>query len=160
MFKPDCKVFEERREIFFNKLNGKAAIIPSSNLVRHHADCEYPFRQDSNFWYLTGFDEPDSIALFLSHKPKGERFILFVAPKDILSEVWHGFRWGIEGAEREFKADVAHSINDFKNLLPVYISDTEEIVYSIGKHTKIEKIVLEIFSQQLEASSRLSLIHI
>ena len=48
MFKPDCKVFEERREIFFKKLNGKAAIIPSSCLVKHHADCEYPFRQDSN----------------------------------------------------------------------------------------------------------------
>ena len=154
MFKPDSKVFEERREIFLEKLNGKAAIIPSSSLVRHHADCEYPFRQDSNFWYLTGFDEPDSIALFLSHKPKGERFILFVAPKDILSEVWHGFRWGIEGAEREFKADKAHSISDFKDLLPVYISDSEEIVYSIGKHTKIEKTVLEIFSQQLEARSR------
>ena len=154
MFKANTKVFEERREIFLRKLNGKAAVIPSSCLVKHHADCEYPFRQDSNFWYLTGFDEPDSIALFLSNKPKGERFILFVAPKDIISEVWHGFRWGIEGAEREFKADKAHSINDFKRLLPSYIKDSEEIVYSIGKHSKIEKIVLEIFSQQLEARSR------
>ncbi len=157
MFIPNHKVFEERREIFLNKLNGRAAIIPSSNLVKHHADCEYPFRQDSNFWYLTGFDEPDSIALFLSHKPKGERFILFVNPKDIISEVWHGFRWGIEGAEKEFKADKAHSINDFKNLLPHYISNSEEIVYSIGKHSKIEKIVLEIFSQQLEARSRVGI---
>ena len=56
MFKPENKVFEERREIFLNKLNGKAAIIPGASLVKHHADCEYPFRQDSNFWYLTGFD--------------------------------------------------------------------------------------------------------
>ena len=99
MFKPDNKVFEERREIFLNKLDGKAAIIPGANLVKHHADCEYPFRQDSNFWYLTGFDEPDAIALFLSHKPKGEQFIMFVAPKDVTSEVWNGFRWGLEGAE-------------------------------------------------------------
>ncbi len=157
MLKPNTKVFEKRREIFLRKLNGKAAIIPSSCLVKHHADCEYPFRQDSNFWYLTGFDEPDAIALFLSNKPKGERFILFVAPKDIMSEVWHGFRWGIEGAEREFKVDKAHSINDFKRLLPTYIEDSEEIVYSIGKHSKIEKIVLEIFSQQLEARSRLGI---
>ncbi len=157
MLKPNIEVFEERREIFLEKLNGKAAIIPSSNLVKHHADCEYPFRQDSNFWYLTGFDEPDSIALFLSHKPKGERFILFVAPKDIISEVWHGFRWGIEGAERDFKADKAHSIHEFRDLLPTYIGDSEEIVYSIGKHLKIEKIVLEIFSQQLEARSRVGI---
>ncbi len=110
MFKQDNKVFEERREIFLNKLDGKAAIIPGANLVKHHADCEYPFRQDSNFWYLTGFDEPDAIALFLSHKPKGERFIMFVAPKDVISEVWQGFRWGLEGAEKEFKADKAHEL--------------------------------------------------
>ncbi len=157
MFRPNVKVFQERREIFLKKLDGKVAIIPSSSLVKHHADCEYPFRQDSNFWYLTGFDEPDSIALFLSHKPKGERFILFVAPKDIISEVWHGFRWGIEGAEREFKADKAHSIKDFEALLPSYIGNSEEIVYSIGKNSKIEKIVLEVFSQQLEASSRVGI---
>ncbi len=157
MFKTNTEIFEERREIFFKKLNGKAAIIPSSSLVRHHADCEYPFRQDSNFWYLTGFDEPDAIALFLSSKPKGERYILFVAPKDIISEVWHGFRWGIEGAETEFKADIAHSINDFKSLLPAYIGDSEEIVYSIGKHSKIEKIVLETYTQQIEARSRVGI---
>jgi Xaa-Pro aminopeptidase len=54
MFKTNNKVFEERREIFLDKLDGKAAIIPGAKLVKHHADCEYPFRQDSNFWYLTG----------------------------------------------------------------------------------------------------------
>jgi len=154
MFKLDNKVFEKRREIFLNKLDGKAAIIPGANLVKHHADCEYPFRQDSNFWYLTGFDEPDAIALFLSHKPKGERFIMFVAPKDVISEVWHGFRWGLEGAEKEFKADKAHSITELRDLLPRYINGSDELVFSIGKHPIIEKIVLEIFSQQLENRSR------
>ena len=155
MSEPNNKVFEERREIFLEKLGGKAAIIPGANLVKHHADCEYPFRQDSNFWYLTGFDEPDAIALFLSHKPKGERFILFVAPKDVISEVWHGFRWGIEGAEKEFNADKAHSINELKDLLPGYLSGSDELVFSIGKHALIEKTLLEIFSQQLENRSRL-----
>ena len=87
MLNPNHNVFEKRREKFLDKLGGKAAIIPGAKLVQHHADCEYPFRQDSNFWYLTGFDEPDAIALFLSHKPKGERFIMFVAPKDVISEV-------------------------------------------------------------------------
>ena len=154
MFKPNNIVFEERREIFLNKLNGEAAIIPAANLVKHHADCEYPFRQDSNFWYLTGFDEPDAIAVFLSHKPKGERFILFVSSKDVISEVWHGYRWGLEGAEKVFKADKAHSIDDLKNLLPSYIKGSEALVFSIGKHPKVEKIVLDIFSKQLENSSR------
>ena len=128
MLKPDNSVFKERREIFLNKLGGKAAIIPGANLVKHHADCEYPFRQDSNFWYLTGFDEPDAIALFLSHKPKGERFIMFVAPKDVISEVWHGFRWGLDGAEKVFKADKAHSTNELKDLLPSYINGSDEVI--------------------------------
>ncbi len=157
MFTPNKKVFEKRREIFLDKLCGKAAIIPGAKLVQHHADCEYPFRQDSNFWYLTGFDEPDAVALFLSHKPKGERFILFVAPKDVLSEVWHGFRWGLDGAEKEFNADKAHSINELKDLLPDYINGADELVFSIGKHPFIEKIILEIFSKQLENRSRLGI---
>ena len=80
---------------------------------------------------------------------------MFVAPKDVISEVWNGFRWGVEGAEKEFKADKAHSINDFKELLPNYIKDSDDLVFSIGKHQAIEKIVLEIFTQQLENLSRL-----
>ena len=87
-------------------------------------------------------------------RPKGERFIMFVAPKDVISEVWHGFRWGLKGAEKEFKADKAHSINELRDLLPTYINGSDELVFSIGKHPKIEKIVLEIFSQQLEIRSR------
>ena len=157
MFNPNNRIFKERREIFFNKLDGKAAIIPGANLVKHHADCEYPFRQDSNFWYLTGFDEPDAVALFLSHKPKGERFILFVAPKDVVSEVWHGFRWGLQGAENEFLADKAHSIYDLKDLLSNYLNGADEIVFSIGKNLKIEKIVLDIFTKQLESRSRVGI---
>jgi len=157
MLKHHTDIFKERREIFLNKLNGKSAIIPSANLVQHHADCEYPFRQDSNFWYLTGFDEPDALALFLSHKPKGERFILFVSPKDIISEVWHGFRWGLEGAENEFKADKAHSIKDLKEILPDYLKGSEDLVFSIGKNPQIEQIVLEIFKKQLESRSRVGI---
>jgi Xaa-Pro aminopeptidase len=157
MFKSSNKVFEERRKIFLDKLDGKAAIIPGANLVTHHADCEYPFRQDSNFWYLTGFDEPNAVALFLSHKPEGEKFILFVSPKDVISEVWHGFRWGLKGAEEVFKADKAHSINELRDLLPGYLNGSDELVFSIGKNPLIEKIVLEIFSQQLENRSRLGI---
>ena len=154
MFDLNLEVFENRRDIFLSKLDGRAAIIPGASLVRHHADCEYPFRQDSNFWYLTGFDEPDAIALFLSHKPIGERFILFVSPKDVISEVWHGFRWGTKGAEEKFRADKSHSIDEFQELLPRYINGSDEIIFSIGKHSKIEPIVLGVLSKQVESRSR------
>ena len=148
------KVFQKRRQNFLSKLSGKAAIIPAANLVKHHADCEYPFRQDSDFWYLTGFDEPDAIALFLSHKPRGERFILFVNPKEPISEVWQGFRWGIDGAEKVYKADKAHPITEFKKILPNYLEGSDEIIFSVGKHPKVEQIILDIWSRQIDKLSR------
>ena len=64
-------VFHRRRDSFLSGLGSYAAIVPAGELVTHHADCEYPFRQNSDFWYLTGFDEPNAVALFLPHKPKG-----------------------------------------------------------------------------------------
>ena len=154
MYQFDSQVFYKRRQEFLSKLNGKAAIIPSASLVQHHADCEYPFRQNSNFWYLTGFDESDSIALFLSHKNEGEKFILFVNPKDSISEVWHGFRWGLDGAKEVFKADRSHSIKDFESLLPNYLKGADELVFSVGKNKRIESILLDIWSKQLEDLSR------
>ena len=71
----DLSVFRRRRDIFLSHLGTYAGIIPASELVTHHADCEYPFRQNSDFWYLTGFDEPNAVALFLPHKPKGEQYV-------------------------------------------------------------------------------------
>ena len=154
MIKKDMQIYLDRREKFLSKLGSKAAIIPGADLVTHHADCEFPFRQDSDFWYLTGFDEPNAVALFLSHKAPGERFILFVNPKEVISEVWHGFRWGTEGAQAEFKADKAFPIDKFKAMLPELLEGASEIVFSVGRHPKIEPIVLDIWKKQLENSSR------
>ena len=151
----DTKVFQDRRNNFLSKLDGKAAIIPGAKLVQHHADCEYPFRQESNFWYLTGFDEPDAIALFLSHKPKGERYILFVHPKNIESEVWNGFRWGTNGAEEIFKADKSHPISEFEKELAHYLMGADEIVFSVGKYPKIEHIVLNYWAKQIDNYSKI-----
>tara|TARA_Y100000589_G_scaffold42631_1_gene35756 strand:- start:491 stop:1816 length:1326 start_codon:yes stop_codon:yes gene_type:complete len=157
MYQFDPQVFRERRGHFLKRINNKAAIIPGAKLVKHHADCEYPFRQDSDFWYLTGFDEPDSVALFLAHKPEGERFILFVNEKEALSEVWHGFRWGTNGAEEVFKADKAHPINQLAEKLPNYLEGADEIIFSIGKNQEIEEIILSLWSKQLEKYSRLGI---
>ena len=154
MKKLDNQIFQDRRKSFLSKLNGRAAIIPGAKLVQHHADCEYPFRQESNFWYLTGFDEPDAIALFLSHKPMGERYILFVHPKNIESEVWHGFRWGTTGAENVFKADKSHPISEFEKELPNYLMGADEIVFSVGKFPEIENIVLNLWAKQIDNYSR------
>ena len=155
MYQFDFQVFQERRSNFLKKINGKAAIIPGAELVKHHADCEYPFRQNSDFWYLTGFDEPDSVALFLAHKPEGERFILFVNEKNAISEVWQGHRWGTCGAEEFFKADKSHPIQQLAEKLPDYLKGADEIIFTIGKSQKIEPIILDLWANQLDNFSRL-----
>ena len=116
----DSSVFHRRRDSFLAGLGSYAAIVPAGELVTHHADCEYPFRQNSDFWYLTGFDEPNAVALFLPHKPKGEQYVLFVLPKESAAEVWTGFRWGTKGVIDNFDVDIAHSLNELPSLLAHY----------------------------------------
>ncbi len=147
-------IFKKRRKRFFDQLEGHAAIIPAAKMVVHHADCDFPFRQDSDFWYLTGFDEPDAVALFLPHRPKGERYVLFVLPKESNFEVWNGFRWGVEGVQTSFDVDIAHPLNEFPTLLGNYLEGADGISFRIGRHLNIETIVLKVWAEQLDRASR------
>ena len=147
-------VFAERRTRFVLALGGAAAVIPAAPLAVHHADCEWPFRQNSDFWYLTGFDEPDAVALFLPHRPEGERFVLFVQPKEPSAEVWNGFRWGCEGAVEQFGADLAHPRSELAQRLPEYLSGAEGIAFRVGKHPAVEPLVLQAWAGQLDRAPR------
>ena len=150
----DPSTFAQRRGRFFAQLGGAAAVIPAAPLAVHHADCEWPFRQNSDFWYLTGFDEPEAVALFLPHRPEGERFVLFVAPKEPSAEVWHGFRWGCEGAVAEFGADLAHPRQELAQRLPGYLKGAEGIAFRVGKHPQVEPLVLAAWAGQLDRAPR------
>ncbi len=147
-------IFQERRKRFLDLLGGNAAIIPAANMVTHHADCDFAFRQDSDFWYLTGFDEPDAVALFLPYRPEGEQYVLFVLPKEPSIEVWNGFRWGVEGALNTFAVDIAHSLDQFSQLLGPYLEGAEGISFRIGRHLKIETIVLNTWAEKLDIAPR------
>ncbi|MCP9891311.1 aminopeptidase P N-terminal domain-containing protein [Cyanobium sp. Aljojuca 7D2] len=150
----DLSIFAQRRTRFFELLGEAAAVIPAAPLVTHHADCEWPFRQNSDFWYLTGFDEPDAVALFLPHRPEGERFVLFVAPKEPSAEVWNGFRWGTEGAVAAFGADLAHPRSELEQRLPHYLKGAEGIAFRVGRHPKVEPLVLAAWAGQLDRAPR------
>ncbi len=136
-------------------LGEMAAVIPAASLVTHHADCEYPFRQNSDFWYLTGLDEPDAVALFLPHRGDGERFILFVHPKEPDVEVWSGSRCGTEVAVSQYGADVAHPLHELPRLLDGYLIGATGIAFRVGKHPKIEPLVLKAWGEQLDKASRI-----
>ena len=144
----------ERRQRFLDLLGGAAAVIPAAPLVTHHADCEWPFRQNSDFWYLTGFDEPDAVALLLPHRPEGERFVLFVQPREPGAEVWTGRRWGTEGAIEHFGADLAHPLESLEELLPHYLNGAEGIAFRVGHHPSVEPLVLKAWAGQLDRQAR------
>ena len=150
----DPSTFAQRRQRFFAQLGEAAAVIPAAALVTHHADCEWPFRQNSDFWYLTGFDEPEAVALFLPHRPEGERYVLFVQPREASAEVWNGFRWGTEGAVEEFGADLAHPRSELEQRLPDYLRGAEGIAFRVGKHPKVEPLVLAAWAAQLDRAPR------
>ena len=150
----DPSIHANRRQRFLDQLGAAAAVIPAATLATHHADCEFPFRQDSDFFYLTGFDEPDAVALLLPHRPEGERFVLFVHPKDPAAEVWTGFRWGTEGAVERYGADIAHPLDQLSALLPGYLEGAEAIAFRVGRHPAVEPLVLSAWGRQLDSYAR------
>jgi Xaa-Pro aminopeptidase len=146
-------VFADRRDRFLHRLGGVAAVIPAAPLVTHHADVEHAFRQNSDFWYLSGFDEPGAVALFLPHRPDNP-FVLFVPPRDPAAEVWNGFRWGVEGAVERFGADLAHPISELAERLGEYLEGAEGIAFRVGRHPQIEPLVLGAWARQLDRAPR------
>ena len=147
------EVFADRRDRFLHRLGHGAAVIPAAPLRTHHADVEHAFRQDSDFWYLTGFDEPDAVALFLPHQPE-HPFVLFVAPRETKAEVWNGFRWGCEGAVATFGACLAHPLAELAERLPGYLQGAEGIAFRVGRHPRVEPLVLQTWAHQLDRAPR------
>ncbi len=85
------------------------AVFPAARELIRSNDTTFPFRQDSDFYYLTGFPEPDALAVLISGEP--ERFVLFTRPRDPKQETWTGRRHGPEGAREVFGADEAFPLN-------------------------------------------------
>jgi hypothetical protein len=108
--------FLARRAAFMEQLGDTIAVIPAGKMQVRNDDVEHAFRQNSDFFFLTGFSEPDSIAVFdPSHAT--QRYTLFVRPRDPELEAWNGRRAGTEGAEERFGADAAYTLDAFDTWL-------------------------------------------
>src|SRR3989338_11389650 len=101
-------------------------ILPSASETIRSGDTVYSFRQQSDFYYLTGFDEPEAV-MVLAPKRKAGEYILFNRLRDRDREIWDGPRAGQEGAKKHFQADQAFPIDDFTKMLPGLLADREEI---------------------------------
>ena len=138
----DRREFQQRRQQVMEKIGNGTAIFRSAPMVVMHNDVEYTYRQDSDFFYLTGFNEPDAVAILAPHHPE-HQFILFVQPKDPEKETWTGYLHGVEGAKEIFAADEAYSIEELDEKLPQYLEKAERIYYHLGRDKTFNTNVLK-----------------
>jgi len=130
----DRTEFARRRRQFMRIIGKDAiAILPAAPVRHRNGDIEYAYRQDSHFHYLTGFPEPDAVAVLCPGRPQGE-YLLFVRERDALRESWDGARAGTEGAVELYAADDAFPIADIDEILPGLLEQRSKIFYSMGTH--------------------------
>jgi Xaa-Pro aminopeptidase len=116
-------------------------IIPSATLLIRNRDAEHPFRQDSDFQYLTNFNEPEAVAVLIPERAEGE-FILFCREKDPKTERWTGRMAGLEGALADYQADDSFPIEDIDDILPGLMDRRETVHYSMGVNPSFDQQVM------------------
>ncbi len=118
-----------------------AAIFAAGHEVLRNGDVHYQFRQTSTFYYLTGFEEPDAVAVLLPGAK--EPYTLFVRPRDPSRAIWDGPRAGVDGAITDHGADAAHPIEELSTHLPRLIADAGTVYFSIGSDDPVGEIVTD-----------------
>jgi Xaa-Pro aminopeptidase len=132
--------FKARRERALASLRPGAIVLFSAPFALRNNDVEHEWRQHSDFHFLTGFDEPDSVAVIRSDPEP--RFVLFVRPRDPEREVWDGPRAGVEGAVSEFGADEAYPIGELDAKLPSLLENLDNVCYELGRERSHDDVLL------------------
>lgn len=138
---PRAEFARRRRQLMAMLEPNSIAILPAARMAVRSRDTEYPFRQDSDFFYLTGFQEPDAVAVLLPGRQHGE-FVLFCHEHDPQHAIWNGPRAGTEGACRDFGADDAFPIGDIDDILPGLIEGRGHVYYSMGRSADFDARVM------------------
>ena len=147
----DNTIYKSRRTNLSEKLpKNSVLLIPGANTQYRNADSAYAFRQDSNFYYLSGFCEPDSLMAIINNDD-GINSIIFVPPKDKLKEIWDGHRSGPIGAVKEFLFDKAYDNSEIDNMMPEILFGCDQVLYPIGKKNGFDQKVIDWTT---EASSK------
>ena len=123
------------------------AVIPAAHEVTRSYDTEFKFHQDPDFYYLTGFPEPDAIAV-INPSSKKNKYTLFVRPRDPLMETWYGRREGVDGAKKNYGVDKALPIEKFETELPKLLNGNEKLYYRFGLDNKLDQTILQYLSGQ------------
>ena len=149
---PQAEFARRRRQLSRIMGRGAIAIVPAAQVRYRNSDVEYPYRQDSDFQYLSGFPEPESVAVLIPGRPAAE-YVLFVRDRDPLRETWDGRRAGPAGAVEQYGADDAFPIADIDEILPGLIEGRDRVYYAMGTHPEFDQRVLG-WLQQLRTQGR------
>lgn len=148
----DISIFKKRRERIAKHMEDSAMVIFSNpEFLRNH-DSGYEYRQDTNFFYMTGFEEPESVFVF--RPGKKPETVLFVRPKDPLRETWDGFRYGPEAAKKEFGIDQVYLIDTLDEKLPELINDVKQVYFRLKQHDHHDKIFLKALEKSKQLFGR------
>ena len=135
----NINIFEARRaKVASNMEENSILLLSSSHIVSRNNDTTFPFRQDSNFYYLTGLEEPNSVLML---KSDGSSTI-FCRQKNPDLEKWDGFMWGFDEATRHFKFNKGHDISEIDKLLPSMIKGTSVLYSLVGKDESFDAKVV------------------
>ncbi len=130
-----------RRRLMKMMGRGAIAILPAVPEKSRNGDVSYHYRPDSDFYYLTGFAEPDAVAVLIPGRPQAE-YVLFVRDRDPVRETWDGRRAGPEGATRDYGADDAFPIGDIDDILPGLMENCSRVYYTMGLHPEFDQRVI------------------
>ncbi|MBC7384580.1 MAG: aminopeptidase P N-terminal domain-containing protein [Cryobacterium sp.] len=137
--------FKNRRDALMKKPeeSGSAFLFPAAKEVLRNPDVTYPFRQESNFQYLSGFEEPEAWLLLAPGSKGGAyRTILFVRHRDPVMEIWEGERYGTEGALKVFGVDEAYTIDEFSKRFPEFLKGVDRLFYRMNLDESDDREVL------------------
>lgn len=133
------KEFTKRRQHLMDIMGPDTiAVLPNAPVANRNRDVDYPYRSDSSFHYLTGFDEPESVLVLIPEREHGE-YILFCRERDLDKEIWDGYRAGQEGAIAEFGADDSYPISDLDDILPGLLEGKEKVYYTMGNQPSFDQ---------------------
>lgn len=149
----NTKIYAQRRRQLMRMMGEDSiAILPAAPSLIRNRDVEHSFRQDSDFFYLSGFTEPEAVIVLIPGRKKAQ-YILFCRERDPKKETWNGYRYGPEGAVKYFDADDAFPIDDLEDILPGLMEHCESVYYTIGLNPDFDKHVMNCVNS-LRRSSR------
>jgi len=146
------KEFAKRRRRLMEIMGEDSiAVLPNAPVANRNRDVDFPYRSDSNFHYLTGFDEPESVMVLIPGREHGE-YILFCRERNLDKEIWDGYRAGQEGAVSTFGADDSYPITDLDDILPGLLESKEKVYYTMGNQPSFDQHMVAWLNHLRQAS--------